>query len=618
MLASLAAVWRRIYAVSGLERTICRLLAAWSGCVAVSLWIDDSFGLLTYGQDVSLVSFGLWIVLLFVVYTCIATLCPRYETDSWALLVGATSCVIPWLTSFGKGANYVMFLLAVIVAYGFFLVYFIKKNETLWKNRNPGNRVSWLLVIGIGVVSGGILATITGLRYLTFSSPNFDFGIFVNMFHHMKESGLPLCSCERDVLLTHFAVHLSPIYYLMLPFYMLFPSPLTLQIGQAVVLASGVIPVYLLCKHFRLSGKVSILMTALYALYPALSTGCFYDLHENCFLAPLLLWVFYCLEREKYGWMYVAAFLTLMVKEDAAVYVAMLALYVLLSKRKWLHGSVLLVGSLAYFGIALWLLKDTAAHYAQVYANATPNPSIDGPMINRFDNLILNQEDGLGGVLKTALVNPGYLLTQLFGTYDGSWNKILYALQLFLPLGFLPFSARKPSYWLLLVPVLINLVTQYGYQYDIGFQYHFGITAFLVYASILHLSEMKGRKRRYHLSFAVAACCCMYITYVMSSYTYYTEAWQAEKEQYTLMEALLDTVPEDASVNCSTFLLPHIADRDEIYELEYHGAVDDVDYVVLDNRWSGGESWKQQYLELGYVVETDFAGLIVMAKPAAP
>ena len=84
------------------------------------------------------------------------------------------------------------------------------------------------------------------------------------------------------------------------------------------------------------------------------------------------------------------------------------------------------------------------------------------------------------------------------------------------------------------------------------------------------------------------------------------------------MEAVLDTVPEDASVNCSTFLLPHIADRDEIYELEYHGAVDDVDYVVLDNRWSGGESWKQQYLELGYVVETDFAGLIVMTKPTAP
>ena len=611
---SMVALWRRIRAVSGLERVICRLLAAWSGCVAVTLWMDASFGLLSYGQDTSLVSFVLWIALFFVAYTCFAALCPHRETDSWALLAGATACVFPWLVSFGKGANHVMFLLAVIVAYGFFWVYFIKKNETVWKRRNPGRGLSWVLVIGIGLLSCAILATITCLRYLTFSSPNFDFGIFVNMFHNMKETGLPLCTCERDVLLSHFAVHLSPIYYLLLPFYMLFPSPLTLQIGQAVVLASGVIPVYLLSRHFRLSGKCAVLMTVLYALYPALSTGCFYDLHENCFLAPLLLWVFYFLEREQYGRMYLCAVLTLMVKEDAAVYVALLALYVLLSKRKWLHGSILLVGSLVYFGVALRVLDTTAAHYAQVYANATPNPSIDGPMVNRFDNLIFNQEDGLLGALKTALVNPSYLLTQLFGTADGGWGKILYALQLFLPLGFLPFSARKPSYWLLLVPVLINLLTQYGYQYDIGFQYHFGITAFLVYASILHLSEMKGSKRRRHLGFAVAACCCMYITYVLSQYAYFQQAWVANKEEYTHVEAVLDTVPEDASVNCATFLLPHIADRDEIYELEYHGAVDDVDYVVLDDRYGGAGEWKQKYLDLGYVVETEEAGIIIMRK----
>ena len=39
-------------------------------------------------------------------------------------------------------------------------------------------------------------------------------------------TGLPDVSCERDVLMSHFAVHISPIYYLLLPFYALFPSPL--------------------------------------------------------------------------------------------------------------------------------------------------------------------------------------------------------------------------------------------------------------------------------------------------------------------------------------------------------------------------------------------------------
>ena len=59
-------------------------------------------------------------------------------------------------------------------------------------------------------------------------------------------------------------------------------------------------------------------MVLIYALFPAISTGCFYDIHENCFLAPLLLWLFYFFEKEKWIPMYISALLVLAVKEDAA------------------------------------------------------------------------------------------------------------------------------------------------------------------------------------------------------------------------------------------------------------------------------------------------------------
>lgn len=42
-----------------------------------------------------------------------------------------------------------------------------------------------------------------------------------------------MTTCERDRVLSHFAVHVSPIYYLFLPFYALFPSPVTLEVLQA-------------------------------------------------------------------------------------------------------------------------------------------------------------------------------------------------------------------------------------------------------------------------------------------------------------------------------------------------------------------------------------------------
>ena len=59
----------------------------------------------------------------------------------------------------------------------------------------------------------------------------------------------------------------------------------------------GVIPVILLCRHMKLSGKATVLVSFIYSFYPALTMGCAYDLHENCFLAPLLLWLFYFFEK---------------------------------------------------------------------------------------------------------------------------------------------------------------------------------------------------------------------------------------------------------------------------------------------------------------------------------
>ena len=603
------------------ERVICRLLAAWSSFAVINLVnTKGRFSDLSFSQDTSVATVILFTAFFFLLYSCVNILISAYihkelESDSWLLMIAATCCVIPWLLAYPESwNNKFLFIMAVIVVYSLFVVYFIHRNDFLWRIWKPGKKTVLLTAIVCGVVCGGAIAAITCYRYLTFSAPNFDFGLFVNMFHNMKETGLPLASSERDVLLSHFAVHISPIYYVLLPFYMIFPSPLTLQIGQAVVLASGVIPVVLLCKHFKLSGKLTMLMTLIYALYPALSTGCFYDIHENCFLTPLLLWMFYFFEREKYLFMYLFALLTLMVKEDAAIYIILFAIFVLLSRKKFLHGSILLLGALAYFGIAINILEATAAKYAEMYANATPNPDIGGPMINRFDNMIYDAADGLVGVIKTALVNPGFLLTQLFTTSDSGWEKLAYFLQMLLPLGFIPFCSKKVSRWLLIAPILINMLTNYPYQYDIGFQYNFGIIAFLVYVAIMNLPELKTPSRRNLLSIGVSACLCMYLVSVFPMlYTYYVR-WENDQDTYIKMDAILDTIPEDASVCCDTFLLPHLADREEIYELYYHGNEGDIDYVVFDARYSIDKKQLNSYLAQGYVIKEEYEGLLLILE----
>ncbi len=591
----------RLRAAFTRERTICRLIAAWCAFAAITLLAEEgSFAELAFSQDTSLVLMALTIVGLFFLFTVAAAALPRFEVDTWFLLLAATVCVFKWVKTYDGNKTGFIVLLGIVAAYALFLFYFIQRNEMLCDIIKPGNRTTMIVAIVAGLLGGTVIAVVTCLRYLTFSAPNYDFGLFVNMFHNMKETGFPYATSERDQVLSHFAVHISPIYYLLLPFYFIFPSPLTLQIGQAVVLASGVIPVLLLARHFKLSGRVQIFVTFIYALYPAISAGCFYDIHENCFLAPLLLWMFYFFEKEKYIPMYIFAFAVLMVKEDAAMYIIMFALYVLLSRKKYLHGSILAVGAVGYFVLALFLLTKFG----------------DGVMVNRFNNLIFDAEDGLLGAIKTALVNPGYLLTQLFTTSKDTWEKVIYFLQMFLPLGFLPFLTRRQSRWLLLAPMLMNLLTYYQYQYNIGFQYNFGVTAFLMYAMLVNLPDLKAPTRRNLVAFGAAACCCLYVMTVLPKWDQYTLRWKNGKDTYRQMEAILDTIPEDASLNVSTFLLPHVADRDFVYEVGYHKDKTDVDYVVLDARYmdqSTRDHW-DAYLAAGYTTHEVHEGLIVILK----
>ena len=47
------------------------------------------------------------------------------------------------------------------------------------------------------------------------------------------------------------------------------------DLGQAVVLMLGIVPVLLLCRRFGFSGKLTVGVSLLYAFYPLLATGCF-------------------------------------------------------------------------------------------------------------------------------------------------------------------------------------------------------------------------------------------------------------------------------------------------------------------------------------------------------
>ncbi len=423
--------------------------------------------------------------------------------------------------------------------------------------RHPEKKVYCFVAAIAGVVFFLVVAAWTAARVFSFSVPTFDFGIFAQMFHSMKTTGLPITTLERDGALSHFAVHVSPIYYLLLPFYCLIPHPTTLQVLQAAVLASAVIPLWKLGKHHGLAPISRLLLCCVLLLYPAYAGGASYDIHENAFLTPLILWLFYGLDRKSMPITGIFALLTLMVKEDAAVYVAVIALYLLLRSAlskdgKWglVTGCILLMGSLLWFALV--------TGYLATYG--------DGVMTYRYKNFMYDGSGSLLTVIKAVLLCP---MKAVFECVDS--EKLEFIALTLLPLAGLPLLTRRYERYVLLIPyILVNLMSDYQYQHDIFFQYTYGSTACLVYLTLVNLADIRASGVRMAALAAAAViglgCFTVQIMPKVSRYTGYLVTYDG---YYDAVRDVLDTVPEDASVAATTYYTTYLSRRDTLYDVRY-------------------------------------------------
>src|SRR3989338_2492310 len=92
-----------------------------------------------------------------------------------------------------------------------------------------------------------IFGVVTSLRHYNFQTQAWDLGIFDQVVWNIANgNGM---STTLEFVQNHFAVHMSPILYLLAPGYLVFPSPYFLLILQTIALALGAWPLYLLAKR---------------------------------------------------------------------------------------------------------------------------------------------------------------------------------------------------------------------------------------------------------------------------------------------------------------------------------------------------------------------------------
>jgi uncharacterized membrane protein len=432
----------------------------------------------------------------------------------------------------------------------------------------------------LAIVSAAALGYTIYFSYYTIAyhqsvRSGYDLGIknniFWNTLHGMPFKASPTLGPSGT---SHFGRHADLLVYLLLPLYAWAQRPETVLVFQSLFAGMAAVPLYLLAR--RHAGEVAAVVIAwVYLLHPALHGANLFEFHFIPFGLPLL-WIGWLLleqRRDLAGFLFLI--LTLFTREDVALWVVVLGMYLVASGERPRAGLVAGVAGSIYFVLIKFVVM--------------PSLSGDESFSGIYDGLIISGEQGFGSVLKTLIGNPAYTLSTML-----TEAKLVYVLQMFLPLAFLPL--RRPIWMVLAIPgfLLTVLSPSYGAVFNIHFQYGPHWLAFMLPAIALGIEYGRQRAREPRRATAAAlvalVCAAVPVSYqfggLMQHHTSYGGPIaytfgmdEAGRQRYESMQQLMPLVPPDAKVAASAFATPQFSSREDDYDMNI--SLFDADYVVF-------------------------------------
>jgi len=210
-----------------------------------------------------------------------------------------------------------------------------------------------LLAVVVAAVFGALYATVSVARYDRLDARSWDLAIFAQAARSYAERGYPVVDIKGpgfNLLGDHF----SPVVALFGPLWALAPSPVTLLVAQAVLLAVSVgVVLVAAVRHLGTAGGTAVGLA--YGLSFGLAEAADFDVHEVAFAVPLLALAGSAYVRRDWRGVCLWALPLLLVKEDQGLTVAAIGVVLLLSgARRW--GLGLLVVGMATTAVVLLLV----------------------------------------------------------------------------------------------------------------------------------------------------------------------------------------------------------------------------------------------------------------------
>ncbi|MGD9148409.1 MAG: DUF2079 domain-containing protein, partial [Anaerolineae bacterium] len=138
-------------------------------------------------------------------------------------------------------------------------------------------------------------------------------------------NGQPFRMTTHGNMSSRLAMHLEPLLLALVPLYALVPSPKTLLLVQAVVLALAAVPLYLLATEALDNAWLALIFPLLYLLSPAVHNAALADFHAVALGVLPALAALLALWRGHTRAALLFAFLALLAREDYGLWLAALA-----------------------------------------------------------------------------------------------------------------------------------------------------------------------------------------------------------------------------------------------------------------------------------------------------
>ncbi len=188
--------------------------------------------------------------------------------------------------------------------------------------------VPWLIALAVF----GAYSIISISRYVRLDPGSWDLGIFtedVKQFAHLRAPVADIKGAGVNLLGDHF----QPIVALIAPFFRLAPSPVTLLLAQALLLALSVVPVSRAAAA-KLGTAAGRMIGAAYGFSWGLQQMIDFDFHEIAFAVPLLACSLSALLRGRTRAAALWAMPLVFVKEDQGFTVAAIGILIMINARR--------------------------------------------------------------------------------------------------------------------------------------------------------------------------------------------------------------------------------------------------------------------------------------------